>query len=153
MRRVLAVTAGLALATAAAPLTPAGAATDGRAFQHGANHACALTGQKVKHLPKVDDKNIATVLGREADLVTELVGTLRKLNAPKAKRAKWTSFLTVTQRQATLVNRAIAAAKKGDAETAATHLEGVVKAGDQADTLAKDLGLSACAGSYTPGVA
>jgi hypothetical protein len=151
LRRTAAATAALALTTAVAPLPLASATTSSKTFTKKANAACAAAGAKIEQLPKMSESNAATVLAAEGDIVAALVKKLKTIKAPEAKASKYKSFVAANQEQATLVDKAIAAAKKKQTSKVETYLKQIAKAGDRSDSLAKSLKLSDCAKSYESG--
>jgi hypothetical protein len=149
--RPMAVALALTLTTAAAPLPAASAATSDAAFTRRADAACAAAGAKVERLPAPTQANLATVLAASGRIVERLVGQLQAIHAPKAKAARYRSFVATTRRQVTLNRRLVAAVKAKDQKRVASLLRQFNQAGLRSNRLAARLKLSACARSYVVG--
>lgn len=150
MRRATALSATLALASAAAPLPLAHAATSGATFAKKANAACASAGAKVEALPKVTNANVATELRQTAKILTSLVTKLDGIKAPSAKATKYKSFLATLRQQSALAKQTAAAVDAKDASKAKSLASKVEKSGKKSDAQARALKLSDCAKTYNP---
>ena len=147
--RTAAVITTLALTTAVAPLPLAGAATSDATFKKKANAACRSAGAKVRKLPDLTKENTAEVLLEEVGIVEALVKKLKAIDPPKGKTTKYKSFISATQKQATLAEQAVETAKAQDTDKAESLLKQAAKAGERSDALAKQLKLSDCAKRYS----
>ena len=152
MTRIGALTALVAVSALAAPLPVAGARTTAVQFNHKANAVCATAGDKIEKLPGTDSTSLVKNFRAQIKIINTMVRRLDAIEAPKAQRAQYRSFVAVQRQQVAFVEKSLAAAKAKDTKRAAALLFQVVKKGQRGVRLATDLDLSDCARDYYPGV-
>jgi hypothetical protein len=151
MNRIAALTAAVAVTTALAPASLAGAKTTEATFNHRANGICSATGTKIEALPATDEKNLVKQFQAEVKIMNTMIKKLNGVEAPAASKRQWRRFISIQRQQVTLVGQALGQARAHHVDATANLLFKVVKLGQTSYDVATDLDLAACAQDYYPG--